>query len=61
VPSLLERMRDANMAWTTCGPKGICHGHGWDKKPSRQELVTAKVDRVVSELIGHIDTMYSGM
>jgi hypothetical protein len=61
MPSLLERMIDASMACTTCGPKGIGNCHGWDKKPSRQELVKAEVDRVASEMIGHIDTRYPGM
>jgi hypothetical protein len=61
VPSPLERMIDANMACTKCGTKGIGNCHGWEKKPSPKELVKAEVDRVASDIIGHIDTMYSGM
>ena len=61
MPSPLERMIDANMACTKCGIKGIGNCHGWEKKPSRKELVKAEVDRVASDIIGHIDRMYSGM
>jgi hypothetical protein len=61
MPSPLERMIDANIACTTCGTKGIGNCHGWEKKPSRQELVKAEVDRVASQIIGHIDTMSPSM
>lgn len=61
MPSPLERMIDANMACTKCGIKGIGNCHGWEKKPSRKELVKAEVDRVASDIIGHINTLYPGM
>jgi hypothetical protein len=61
VPSPLERMIDASMECTTCGTKGIGNCHGWEKKPSRKELIKAEAERIAFEVIEYIDRMYPGM